>query len=79
MATPRIIKLGATAEYGLTVAGSTGWFSDYLPIAHSQAVQAIVVIGSAVFLHEVGEFAREIAQDLGAWWRRAGPPAPGSQ
>jgi hypothetical protein len=62
----------------LTVAGSTGWFPDTLPIAGSHAVEAVVVIGTAVVLHELGEFAREIARDLIAWWRDMRPPHGGS-
>jgi hypothetical protein len=71
-----IIRVGATTEFGLTVAGSTGWFPDYLPIAGSHAVEAVVVIGTAALLHEVVEFAREIARKLCAWRRRTRPPRP---
>jgi hypothetical protein len=58
--TPFIIRIGATIEFGLIVAGNTGWFPHYLPIAGSPAAEAIVVIGTAVVLHELVEFAREI-------------------
>ncbi len=79
MATPLIIRLGATTEFGLIVAGNTGWFPHYLPIAGSPAAEAIVVIGTAVVLHELVEFAREIARKLRAWRRRIGAPPPGSR
>ena len=77
MATPLIIRLGATTEFGLTVAGNTGWFPHYLPLAGSSAAEAIVVIGTAVLLHELVEFAREIGHKLRAWRRRTKTP-PGS-
>lgn len=76
MATPLIIRIGATAEFGLIVVGNTGWFPHYLPLAGSPAAEAILVIGSAVIVHELVEFAREIAGKLRSWWRlRKGRPS----
>jgi hypothetical protein len=72
-----IIRIGATTEFGLIVAGNTGWFPDYLPIAGSPAAEAIVVIGTAVLVHELVEFAHEIARKLRGRRRRKGPTAPG--
>ncbi len=58
--TPLIIRLRATTEFGLIVASRTGWFSDYLPIAGSQAAESVTVIGTAILLHELSEYAHEI-------------------
>jgi hypothetical protein len=77
--TPLIIRIGATTAFGLIVAGSTGWFPHYLPIAGSPAGEANFVIGSAVVLHELGVFAREIGRKLRTWWRRLKVPPGGSQ
>jgi hypothetical protein len=75
MATPLIIRIGATTEFALIVAGSTGWFPHYLPIAGSPAIEATVVIGTAVVLHELVEFGCEIVWALRAWRRlRTDPP-----
>jgi hypothetical protein len=79
MATPLIIRLGATVEFGLIVAGNTGWFPHVLPIAGSHAAEATVVIGTAVVLHELVEFAGEIGRKLRAWRRRIRPPRRGSR
>jgi hypothetical protein len=79
MAIPLIIRIGATTEFGPIVAGNTGWFPDYLPIAGSPAAEAIVVIGTAVLLHELVEFAHEIGRKLRAWRRRTGARPPGSR
>ena len=67
MATPLIIRLGATTEFGLIVAGNTGWFPHYLPLAGSAAAEAFLVMGTAIVLHELCEIAREIALKLRAW------------
>ena len=77
MATPLIIRIGATMEFGMTLAGSTGWFPDYLPIAGSHAVEAAVVIGAAVLLNELVELTCEIVGRLRAWWRGAKLPPSG--
>jgi hypothetical protein len=74
-----IIGIGATVEFGLIVAGNTDWFPHYLPIAGSPAAEATVVIGTAVLLHELVEFAREIARKLRAWRRRVKVPPAGSR
>jgi hypothetical protein len=76
MATPLTIRIGATTEFGLIVAGNTGWFADYLPIAGSPAPEAIVVIGTAVLVHELVEVAHEIARNLRGRRRRKGSPPP---
>ncbi len=79
MATPRIIRVGATTAFGLIVAGNTGWFPNYLPIAGSPTAEATVVFCTAVVLHELVEFAREIARELRAWRRRVKVRPPGSR
>lgn len=79
MATPLIIRIGATTEFGLIVAGNTGWFPGYLPLAGSPAAEAFVVVGTAVVLHELVEFAGEIVRTLRAWRRHHGPPSPGTR
>jgi hypothetical protein len=79
MPTPLIIRLGGTTAFGLIVIGNTGWFADYLPIAGSSGAEVIVVIGTAVVLHELVEAAREIARTLRAWWWRRHSPPRGSR
>ena len=74
MATPIIIRFGATTEFGLIVADNTGWFPDYLPLAGSSAAEAFVVIGTAIVVHELVEFFREIIRALRAWRRHRGSP-----
>ena len=69
METPILIRLGATTEFWLIVIGNTGWFPGLLPIGGSAATEAILVIGTAVALHEVVACGIEIASKLRDWWR----------
>ncbi len=70
MTTPLLIRLGATVEFGLIVADTTGRFPNALPLAGSHAVEAVMVFGTAVVLHEVVEYVGEILRKLRDWWRR---------
>ena len=60
MTTPPIIQAGTIAVLGLTVADSTGWFPNYLPIAGSPALEAFIVLGTAVVVHELMEIIRKL-------------------
>ena len=75
MARPIIINAGATFEYALIIAGNTGWFPHYLPIAGSAAIEVTLVMGTAFVLHEVVELGCEIADVLEAWQRSRRPRA----
>jgi hypothetical protein len=58
--TPPIIQVGTATVLGLTVADSTGWFANYLPLAGSPALEAFIILGTAVVLQELAEIIRNL-------------------
>jgi hypothetical protein len=60
------------------LAGTTGWFPHYLPLAGNAAAEASIVIGTAVVLHEIVELTRESVREVRAWRRNVSHKARNS-